>query len=180
MRPLEERLGGHGWRILWLSVAVSLVSGVVYAVISDPGDLPTIIPTLGFLASIALGVPGLVSGLRSLIKGERNVAGPRILMFVGPLVVFVGIELVPHLLNPCLLADANGPEDSSFCKTVVHRAGFGGRGALVEDVDVNDRFHLLHHSVVGAIPMTLLYRQALRRWHAAVLGNPPHRNPDVS
>ncbi len=97
---------------------------------------------------------------------HRSVAVPdaagwlrRLLAFVGPVLFFAGTEIVPHLLNPCHWALTLGgtrlPE--FYC---AYSPEWGA--------DLADRWHLLDHTLVGAVPMAALYWLALRRWRPAV------------
>ena len=71
---------------------------------------------------------------------------------LGPVAVLVALEVVPHLVNPCLLAGAVGDSLPSGCARTVH------------GVDVHDRWHALHHAVVvGGLPASLGYAALLRR-----------------
>lgn len=69
------------------------------------------------------------------------------LLFVGPVVVFITIEVFPHLLNPCLVSGS-----MSICDRTA------------DGVDVHDRWHLLHHTLLGALPMIALCRMTLQRY----------------
>ena len=90
--------------------------------------------------------------------GRRAVGGRRWLAFVGPVLVFVGIEILPHLVNPCGIPYALGSRDlPGFCVT---NPEWGA--------DVEDRYHLLDHALVGGLPMAALYWLALRRWRPAI------------
>jgi hypothetical protein len=60
-----------------------------------------------------------------------------------------------------------------MCAMIVAEAplttGFGGKGELIEDVDINARWHPLSHALIGAIPMTALCGLSLRRWRPEML-----------
>lgn len=74
-----------------------------------------------------------------------------LLPVLGPVVVLLAMEIVPHLLNPCLVDCALADDLPSGCARTVH------------GVDVHDRWHALHHAVIGAVPATLAYTALLRR-----------------
>ncbi len=82
------------------------------------------------------------------------------LAFVGPVLFFLGTEIVPHLLNACFWAWQLGGKrlPEFYC---VYNPAWG--------TDVADRWHLLNHTLVGAIPMAALYWLALRKWRPAML-----------
>ena len=166
---LADRLAQYGWPILLVSIAVGLIGGVILAVIwqpdesvgemSGPGlrDLPMIISTLGYLLAILLGVPSLLAGAWDFLRGRWTAGGRRILVFVGPVLFLVGTEIVPHLLNPCLFAlELGGRRLPGMCD-------YGEWGT-----DFAARWHLLDHTLVGAIPFAALYWSALRKWRPRV------------
>jgi hypothetical protein len=63
----------------------------------------------------------------------------------------VGGELVPHLVNPCVLPDLAGAEPPGFCVTTP------------EGADMPDNWHALDHAVVGFLPVSLLVAWWWRR-----------------
>ena len=182
---VADRLARYGWLVLLVAVVVALVGGTVYAAawepraVAVPGrdacpdppcfdrgdlqpglrDLPTVIPTLGYLLAIVLGLPSLLAGAWDFLRGRWVAGGRRLLAFVGPVLFFVGTELVPHLVNPCYfaLALAGKRLPEFYCD---YSAEWGA--------DLADRWHPLDHTLVGAVPMAALYWLALRRWHPAV------------
>ena len=112
-------------------------------------QLPQLLPLLGYLLAAWFGATAL---LLSLVPGR----GPRsrrrrLLPVLGPVVVLVAMEVVPHLLNPCLAAAAVSDQLPSGCARTAH------------GVDVHDRWHALHHAVVGGLPAALGYAVLLRR-----------------
>jgi len=180
-----DRLARYGWLVLLVAVAVALVGGTLYAAtwgprtVAVPGrdacpeppcfdsgdlqpglrDLPTVIPTLGYLLAIVLGLPSLLAGAWDFLRGRWAAGGRRLLAFVGPVLFFLGTELVPHLFNPCYFAlEFAGKQLPEFYCEYSPEWG----------ADLADRWHLLDHTLVGAIPMAALYWLALRRWHPAV------------
>ncbi len=179
-----DRLARYAWLILLAAVALALLGGIVYAATWQPRadtvqapvdecedppcfgggglpgirDLPVVIPVLGHLLAIVLGLPSLVAGAWSLLRGRWAAGGRRLLPFVGPVLVFVGMEIVPHMVSPCALAQALG---SSTLPGICERTAHG--------VDIKDRWHALDHALVGALPLAALYWLALRRWHPTVI-----------
>lgn len=181
-----DRLARYAWLVLLVAVALALVGGIIDAATWQPRtdpvpsrldecanppcfgggglpgvrDLPSVLPLLGYLLVILLSLPSLFAGTWDVLRGRGAVGGRRLLAFVGPVLVFAGAEIVPHLLNPCYFA-----------------AEFGGR-RLPEfycqynpewGADFADRWHTLDHALVGALPLVTLYGLALRRWHPTIV-----------
>jgi hypothetical protein len=174
---MADRLVRVGWSILLVSVALALLGGVVTAAwnpdteppppgttecedppcfggggLPGPENLPMIVPFLGYGLALLLGVPSAVAGVWSLARGRWSEGFRRLLIFVGSLLFIVGMEIVPHVLNPCLAADLVSDDLPLFCE----RTESGP--------DITSRLHALDHALVGALPMALLYRWALHRW----------------
>lgn len=172
---LAPLLSGYGWRVLLVTVAVALVAGVLYPVSrtsipEDPllqsfdcpappcfpqttasrlGDLLVRIPPLGYALAFLLAVPGVVIGVRHLLAGRDDEAVPLLLTFSAILLVLVGTDILPHVVNPC---PSNGPRLTAVC------GEFAGRW------DVLDRWHTLFHTLLGALPLTVLFHFLIRRW----------------
>ena len=179
-----DRLARYAWLVLLLAVAVALLGGLLYAAGLQAGseyegdvectnppcfggggaphlsDLPAVIPLLGYLLAIVLALPSLLAGIWDVLRVRWVAGGRRLLLFAGPVLFFVGTEIVPHLLNPCSLAStAEWKEAVEFyCE---QSPEFG--------IDVAGRWHLLHHTVVGAFPLLALCWLALRRWRPDVI-----------
>ena len=120
-------------------------------------DLPWVLPMLGYALVILLGAPSLLAAAWDFLRGRWGAAGRRTLPFVGPLLFLVGTEIVPHLLNPCFLTlELGGKRFPGMCE-------YGEWGA-----DFAGRWHLLDHTLVGAIPFAALYWLALRKWRPDV------------
>jgi hypothetical protein len=99
----------------------------------------------------------ILLGMASGIAGVRSRQGPRRAIrslppFIGPLLILIGTEIVPHVLSPCLVTETRICELTS------------------EGADVRDRWHPLDHALVGALPMASLYWITLRRWRPDLLG----------
>ena len=166
---LTDRLARYGWPVLLVSIAVGLVGGMIAAVVwqadesvgARPGpglrDLPMIVTMLGYLLVILLGVPSLLAGTWDFLRGRWTAGGGRVLVFVGPVLFLAGTEMVPHLLNPCLFALELGD------KRMPGMCDYGEWGT-----DFAARWHLLDHTLVGAIPFAALYWRALRKWRPDV------------
>lgn len=154
----------YSLRILIASALVSLAGGVLYALwprqLASIAILFSAIPMLGFLVAIVLGMPALFLAGSAFRRRDHRKGGRNLLLFFGPVFVLVGMEVVPHILSPCVLSENLQRE---VCERTSYNQGFGGRGEVIEDVDVKDRFHLLQHSLMGAVPMTAAYALALRR-----------------
>jgi hypothetical protein len=70
---------------------------------------------------------------------------------VGPVLVLLGGEVVPHVLNPCVPCNLWGAPPPSFCVRTA------------EGFDVPDRWHALDHAVVGFLPLSLLIAWSIKR-----------------
>lgn len=176
-----DRLGRFGWRVLLVSVVLAVVGSAVSAFTWEPGsesapvvdecpnppcfgggglpairDLPTVIPTLGYAVALLLGVPSLLVGVWDLFRARPRAAKQRLLLFVGPLLVFVGIEVIPHLLSPCAPAQFGLMSSPGICERTS------------DGIDIKDQWHSLDHALVGALPMAALYWLALRRWRPEI------------
>jgi hypothetical protein len=110
-------------------------------------DLPVLVAPLGYLLAALLGVSALLLSLSTRGRWRRRRA---LLPVLGPVAVLVAMEVVPHVVNPCLVAGALGDLPAG-CSRTVH------------GVDVHDRWHWLHHAVVGGLPAALAYAALLRR-----------------
>lgn len=175
-----DRLARYAWLVLLVSIAIGLVGGVIIALMGDQWqssgnvqvvtecvdppcfggggmprlqDLPMVITMMGYGLAILLGVPSLLAAAWGLLQGRWGAAGRRTLTFVGPLIFLVGMEILPHLVSPCFLAfELGGKRFPGMCD-------YGEWGA-----DLAGRWHLLQHSLLGAIPFATLYWLVLRKW----------------
>ncbi|HEV2126681.1 MAG TPA: hypothetical protein VGW38_28305 [Chloroflexota bacterium] len=181
-RRVATRLARIGWLVLLVSVALMVLGSAVVAVLNPdteaptaestecddppcfgggglPGlvDLPTVVSFVGYSVAILLGVPSAVVGLWSVLRGQWRLGVAWLLTFVGPVLFIVGTELVPHVVNPCFAAEVAGEKLPSYCERTESGA------------DISGRVHALHHGLVGAVPMAVLYTWALRRWRPDVV-----------
>jgi hypothetical protein len=167
-RMWAERLARWGVVVVVVAGVVAVASGLLALVWSPdipdaPPDACPDPPCLGldlggaspltllpFIAHLGLlGVALLMGGLSlllSLIAAVRG-HGRRLLAVgfaavVGPLLVLVGGEVLPHVLNPCVLPDLAGAEPPGFCVRTS------------DGVDVPDDWHLLEHALVGFLPLS--------------------------
>ena len=180
-----DRLARYAWLVLLAAVMIAVLGGVVTAAIWQPSidtvpaevpcenppcfggggmpglrDLPFTVPMLGYLLAIIFGVPSLLAGMVDFLRVRWAAGGRRLLAFVGPVLFFVGTEIVPHLLNPCVWAwEVGGKRLPEFY--CAYNPDWGA--------DVADRWHLLDHTLVGAIPFAALYWLALRKWRPDIL-----------
>jgi len=168
-----DRLACFGWRLLLVSVAIALVGGVLTAAVWRPSsnaapvaaescpeppcfdlglsdihplDVPGGLALLGYVLVCVLGVPSLLVGLWDLRHRRWAVGGRRVLAFLGPAIFLVGTETLPHLLLPCPLLRA-------VCEDLPEHGW-----------SVTGRWHLLDHTLVGALPLAALYGWARHRW----------------
>ncbi len=174
---IVDRFARLGWLVLAVSVVAAILGGAVVAAwnpdteppppeatecidppcfggggLPGPEDLPMVVPFLGYGLALLLGVPSAIAGVWSLALGRWSEGFRRLLILVGPLLFIVGMEIVPHVVNPCLAADLASDDLPRFCE----RTESGP--------DITSRLHALDHALVGALPMALLYRWALHRW----------------
>lgn len=171
-------LSSYAWRILLSTVVVALLAGVLYpatrtSIPEDPllqsfdcaappcfpqtplsrlSDVLVKLPPLGYALALMLSLPGLIFGFRYLLAGRDSLAASGLLAFFGTALVLVGTDVVPHVLNPCLTF---GPQLSGVC------GEFAGRW------DVQDRWHTLLHTLLGAAPLVLVFAWLKRRWRRA-------------
>lgn len=176
---IADRLARYSWLVLIGALGLALVVGPIYAATWEPGsdevrpgqeacvdppcfdpgglpsarDLPVVIPTFGYLLAIGLGLPSLLAGMWDFLRRRWAAGRRRLLVFVGPVLFLIGTEIVPHVLSPCLLEVALGSNTLA---------------GICQGTELNDRWHALHHTLVGAIPMAALYFWALRKWRPQI------------
>ena len=168
MSGAADRLARYGWRVLLAALLVAVIGGIVASFIWEPGagtisancpsppcapeslpglrDFAKVLPILGQLLAILLGVPSAIVGGRSLLRGRPSEGGRRLAAFVGPVLVLLGTEILPHVATIGLCVTV--PEICSYSPE---------RGS-----DISDRWHPLGHALLGAFPMTLMYWRTRR------------------
>ncbi|MEX2543349.1 MAG: hypothetical protein WD314_16205 [Trueperaceae bacterium] len=172
---LAPELSGYAWRVLLVTVAVALIAGVLYpasrtSIPEDPllqsfdcpappcfpqtpasrlADVLVKLPPFGYAAALLLCLPGLIVGTRFLLAGRDSQAGPLLIGFLGTGLVLVGIDILPHVLNPCL---SFGPQLPGLC------------GEFASRWDVQARWHTLLHAFLGAVPFTVAFAWLSGRW----------------
>jgi hypothetical protein len=162
-------LASIGWRIILLTGAISLLLGLLAALVG--GRLTALgngigggngIPDLVFLLAVLMGLPGLFRGLVGVVRREKHQA-KWLLVFIGPLLISSGYILIAHALDPCL----NGLWDlsSRIGDTIPLCERFGS------EINIHTRFHYLWH-VLPALPLIWLYGNALKRWFPKIVGSP--------
>ena len=111
---------------------------------------------------ILLGLPSLLAGAWDLLRGRGSEGVRRLLAFAGPVLVFIGIEVLPHLLNPCSLPyEFSDRDPPGICQS---NPEWGA--------DVEDRYHLFTHALARGLPMAVIYGLALRRWRRDITRSP--------
>ena len=107
-----------------------------------------VLPFVAHLAllgiALALGAVALLLGFVAAARGHgRRLLTIGAIALAAPLLVLVGGELLPHLLNPCVLPELAGARPPGFCER------------SPEGIDVPDRWHALYHALVGFLPLSL-------------------------
>lgn len=114
--------------------------------------LPLIAHFLLLGLALAVGGLSLLLGVVTAMRRRQLRAFAVGAMFVaGPLIVLAGGEVLPHLLNPCVLPDLAGAEPPAFCESTS------------EGADVPENWHALDHALVGFLPLSLLVAWWWRR-----------------
>ena len=103
---------------------------------------------LAFAGGGLLLLRGVVTAIR---RRQLRALAVGVMFVVGPLMVLVGGEVVPHVLNPCVLPDLAGAEPPGFCESTP------------EGADVPENWHALDHALVGFLPMSVLVAWWCRR-----------------
>jgi hypothetical protein len=129
----------------------------------DGEHLLMVVPPLAHLLAAALGT----SALLALLASGRARRRRSLLPVLGPVAVLIALEVVPHLLNPCLAAAALDHSLPAGCSRTTH------------GTDVDDRWHALHHAVVGGVPAAAGYAALLRRRRPELFATPRRCPPPV-
>lgn len=106
--------------------------------------LPWVAPVLLLVLALSLGgLSLLISVVAALRRGPARAFALSAVGVVGPIVVLVGGEVLPHLLNPCVLPDLAGGGAPGFCEVTQ------------DGTDVPAKWHALDHALVGFLPLSL-------------------------
>ncbi len=152
----SSRLARLGWRIILLDAIISLVLGLLAALVG--GSLTALgnglgggngIPDLIFLIPVLLG---LFLYFRRVFKREKRKTD-WLLAFIGPLLISIGYILIAHAFDPC----NNGLWDlnSQIGDSVRLCERFGS------EISIHTRFHYLWH-IVATLPLVWLYGVVLK------------------
>jgi hypothetical protein len=174
-----ERLAGTSVVVVVVAGIISVMSGLL-ALVWSP-DLPpapastctaepcfdldlgnyfpfALLPSVAHVA--LLGIALLIGGLSlllSLVAAIRlrrmAVLTVSIIAVVGPIAVLVGGEILPHVLNPCVISDLAVAQPPGFC------------ASTPEGSDVPDNWHALDHAVMGFLPLSLAVAWWWRKQH---------------
>ena len=176
MKRFADRLARYAWLVLLTSVGIALIGGGIVAFGWQPSDatgqvveectnppcfggggmpsvqdLPWVVSMMGYGLAVLLGLPSLVAALSDIVSRRMLTGVWRLLTSVGLMLFAIGTEIVPHLLNPCFLAlEWGGRRFPGMCEYAEWGADFAGR------------WHLLNHTLVGAIPFATIYWLTLR------------------
>lgn len=181
LQRLVDRLARIAFIVLLGAIVVGLVGGIMTALMISPdieqeaapayecleppcfdlnlsgitlNDTPNVVWLVGSVLAILLGVPSLIMSLWDVLRRKWEDLGRHLLTFIGPLLVFMGTEIIPHILLPCAVLP-------SVCEDLPEHG-----------LNVTQQWHQLDHMLVGAVPLVLLYGLALRRWHPAIIPFP--------
>lgn len=107
---------------------------------------PTVLP----VALVALAVLLALAAAVAILRADRGraVLARCALLVVGPVVVLVGAEVVPHVATPCWSGEIPG-----VCEATPEH-GYDYAGAA----------HPFGHALLGWVPLALLHTWAVRRW----------------
>ncbi len=115
--------------------------------------LPLIAHVVLLGVALLLGGLSLLFALATAVRGRgRTMLFAAVIAAAGPVLVFVGGNIVPHVLNPCALPDLAGAEPPGFC------------ARSSEGADVPDAWHGLYHAAVGYLPLSLVFAWGWKRW----------------
>lgn len=115
--------------------------------------LPFIVHVVLLGVALLLGGLSLLLALVTVVRGRgRTMLFAAALAAAGPVLVLIGGEIVPHVMNPCVLPDLAGAEPPGFC------------ARSSEGADVPDAWHALYHAAVGFLPLSLAFAWGWKRW----------------
>jgi len=169
-----DRLARWSSIMLTVTVIFGIASGAVIAIIWrrevswETYQLPGTVALFGYLLAALLSLPSFVAGLWNVLRGRWQIGLRRMVYLLGAVLVFLGAELGSHYLVPCDLVNALGwgtpdwglPPDYAHyaCEPLV-------APSLTNNVYA--RGHLLHHTLLGGLPLLVVYGFVLRRWRMA-------------
>ncbi len=116
-------------------------------------NLPAVAPVALIGMAAVIGALSLVLSVLPRWKGAGLVRLAAVAT-LGPLVVLVGGEIIPHVLSPCAPAELWGAEAPGICVETPH--GF----------ELPERWHTLDHAAVGFLPLALGLASVWRRFGA--------------
>ncbi len=180
---VSERLARGSVAVLLVGVVVSVIVGALTVPGWLPEDPPDRVPYVDpcpdppcfgggpalsledvpqFAHLLVFGLALVLSGLASATglvaavrRGGIRSFGLGLAAAAGTLLVFIGGEIVPHVLNPCFIPEWLGAPPPGLCET-------GPSGS-----DVAENWHLLDHALVGFLPLVLVFAWWWRRLAAA-------------
>jgi len=143
LHDIENRLVRQSLVLLALAVVYGTAAGAVvtmyYEVVPNMGvidDRLGSVQAVLFVLAAGSGLIHLPRALQQLVNKSWRQAIIQAFLFLGPAFVFVGSDGL-----------------------VSHLLWWG-------PISDTNRYHILHHSLFGGVPLTLLYGLALRRWWA--------------
>lgn len=157
--------------ILYSTIAFGILSGGVIAIVWQIENdwtvyqPPIVITALGYLVAILVSAPNALRGGWQMWRGEWRQGWRNIFSCVGIVIVLLSAELGSHYLLPCPLLEAwnLGAPDWGIIS-------FDGREAYMclpirttLSPYVWSRIHLLHHTLLGGLPLAILYGFILHR-----------------
>lgn len=94
--------------------------------------------------AVVIGAASLLLSVVTAVRGHgRRVLAVGAVAVVGPLLVLIGGEVLPHVLNPCALPEFVGAEPPGFCTRTP------------EGADIPESWHALDHALAGFLPLSL-------------------------
>jgi hypothetical protein len=115
--------------------------------------------TGAYLVAMILSVPDFLVGAGMLVSGNPSGGVRRLLPLLGAFAVAFGFMLLSHSLIPCS-TDTELPLPLWPPNNLTPW--------LCEYGGIREEYHIVHHTLVGTIPVLALYWLALRLWHPAV------------
>lgn len=132
------------WAAVVVAVAFGLIGGAITAWTGfgdESGTWPApdyrppilfVAANLVYVVAIALAIPALIRSFARLGRGQWRAGAALFLAFATPVVVYLGFVELSHVI------------------------GCAGIGLVCRDGSFTGQMHLLHHTVVAAVPLILL------------------------